>query len=298
MTDIDFDRLLREIDDEVRARRAAGDFPPGLERDLDLLFARFAPATATSDDMGALIEAADRASLIDVDPPTESRTPGISLVKRGERKALGWFFRYLAQQVSAFAGILVQALRVLTRRVEALEDVTPRAVLVPTAADLGDAPPAVAAALAGVRGRILVAEAGDGALLHALTEFDAYGVEPRAPLADAAALAGLDVRADDVFDHLRAVERGALGAVVLAGAVDRESLGAKIRLLDLALDALADDGRVVVAGRDPATWGAANAVEADLSPGRPLQPDSWAHLLRERGLQVSTGTGFVVTARR
>lgn len=293
----DLDQLLREIDEEVRARRAAGDFPPGLERDLELLFARFAPATATSEDMGALIEAADRASLVDVDVPTASQTPGVSFVKRAERKALAWYFRYLAQQVTAYAGIVVQALRVLTRRVEALEDVTPRAVLLPTAADLGDSGGRAAAAVAGVGGRVLVAEAGDGALIRALGGVDAYGVEPRQQLADSAALGGLDVRADDVFDHLRAVERGALAAVVLAGIVDRESLGGKLRLLDLTLDALADDGRLVVIGRDPAAWGASDPVEADLSPGRPLHPETWAHLLRERGLDVSID-GFVVTGRR
>ena len=34
---IDMQQLLREIDDEVAARRASGDFPPGMERDLDLI---------------------------------------------------------------------------------------------------------------------------------------------------------------------------------------------------------------------------------------------------------------------
>jgi len=46
---VDLQQVLREIDEEVDARRAAGDFPPGMERDLDLVFARFAPATTSGD---------------------------------------------------------------------------------------------------------------------------------------------------------------------------------------------------------------------------------------------------------
>ena len=40
---LDLDRLRREIDAEVRARRASGAYPPGFERELDAVFARYAP---------------------------------------------------------------------------------------------------------------------------------------------------------------------------------------------------------------------------------------------------------------
>ena len=55
--DLDLQQVLREIDDEVRARRAAGEFPPGMERELDLLFARFAPPTVSGDNLDGLLEA-------------------------------------------------------------------------------------------------------------------------------------------------------------------------------------------------------------------------------------------------
>jgi len=33
---VDLDQVMGEIQEEVRRRRAAGDFPPSLERELDL----------------------------------------------------------------------------------------------------------------------------------------------------------------------------------------------------------------------------------------------------------------------
>ena len=55
---IDLDEVRREIDEEVRARRAAGEYPPGFERELDALFAQFAPAEA-SDDFDTSLERAE-----------------------------------------------------------------------------------------------------------------------------------------------------------------------------------------------------------------------------------------------
>ena len=126
---IDMQQLLREIDDEVAARRASGDFPPGMERDLDLIFARFAPAIVASDDLDALLEQADRGAFVDVDVPTGSRLPAVSIVKRVLRKLMAWYLRYIAQQVSVFASSTVGALRLLGRRVAALEAATPGAAV-------------------------------------------------------------------------------------------------------------------------------------------------------------------------
>ena len=40
---LDFERLRQEIDADVRAKRASGAYPPGFERELDAVFARYAP---------------------------------------------------------------------------------------------------------------------------------------------------------------------------------------------------------------------------------------------------------------
>jgi hypothetical protein len=310
---IDMQQLLREIDEEVEARRAAGDFPPGMERDLDLIFARFAPATTSGDDLDALLEQADRGTFVDVDVPTASRVPGVSIVKKVLRKAMSWYLRYIAQQVSVFASSTVGALKLLGKRVTALEAATPgadpnvreasRRVATPT--DLTPHEQAIVDHVRGVTGRVLVAECGDGSLVRRLTTegLDAYGCDHRIELTDAASLQGIEVRTDDVVDHLRAVDHEALGGLVLAGAVDRLPVGAQLSLADLAAAVLADGGRLALVGTDPDAWGrTTSVVDADLSPGKPLHAETWAHVLGERGftaiVRVDGSPHHLVTAVR
>src|SRR3954471_3792077 len=167
-----------------------------MERDLDLIFARFAPAMVSGDDLDALLEQADRGSFVDVDVPTASRLPGVSLVKKTLRKLMSWYLRYVAQQVSVFAASAVSAMRLLGKRVDALEAATPGAdPTVREASRRAAAPPelspfadAITAHLRGAGGRVLVAECGDGSLVRALldTGLDAYGCDHRLALAEAA----------------------------------------------------------------------------------------------------------------
>jgi hypothetical protein len=283
VTDLDLDRVLREIDDEVRARRASGDFPPGMERDLEVVFAQFAPPTLTGDDLDALVQAAERSAFIQSEPPTGSRMPAISLLKKVEQKLLGWFFRFIAQQVTAFAGITVQALRQLADRVEALEDATPAAnpVLVGLARSTASSPSLDGAldALADVDGRILVPDDAAAARLG-----NAYATS------------------DDVAEHLVHVDDDALAGLVLAGIVDRAPLGTQVALVQRAARVLRTGGRLAIVSTPPSVWGHANPVEADLAPGRPLHPDTWAHLLAEHGfsdVHASTDAGHsLITATR
>lgn len=297
MSELDLEQVLREIDEEVEARRAAGDFPPGMERDLDLIFARFAPAAVSTDDLDGLIEQADRGAFIDVDPPIGSRIPAVSLLKKVQRKLLSWYFRYVAQQMSVFASATVGALKLLGARVTQLEASTPAAdpavraevtkvAATPDATAVADV---IAAHLGGASGRVLVAECGDGSLVRILRDagLDAYGCDPRTKLVEDASTAGLEVRTDDVLDHLRAVDHEALGGLVLAGVVDRVPVGLQLGLADLAAAVLAGGGRLALIGTDPDAWGRTTSViEADLAPGKPLHAETWEHLLVERGFGV------------
>jgi hypothetical protein len=262
--------------------------------------------SVNGDDLEGLISAADRTAFIDPVLPTESRLPAVSILKRVERKLLGWAFRHLTQQVTAFGGVVVQALRLLGRRVERLEEVSAGADPALLAGVGGQAPAGlddiVVAHLAGRPGRVLVAEAGDGSLLRRLADLDVYGVESRPALAESAVLAGLDVRDDAVLDHLRLVEEDALAGMVLVGIVDRAPVGAQVALLAHAARALATGSRLAVLASSPASWGTTNPIEADLSPGRPLHPETWVHLLGEHGfvdVSVTERDGaYVVAATR
>jgi hypothetical protein len=310
--EVDLQQVLREIDQEVRARRAAGDFPPGMERELDAIFARYAPVAATGDDLDGLLEATERASFIDPDPPTGSRLPAVSILKRGERKLLGWFFRYLANQVTSFAVASHRLLEVLARRVEALEAASPAAhpAVAAEVARLASAPvrgAAVDVALAAAGqagGRVLVADVGNGELLRSLVErgADAYGVDPDVDRAAAAESQGLEVRHAAVVEHLRTIAPEDLGGALLVGCVDRLPTGAQLDVADALTVAVKGGGRLAVLARHPDAWARDNPVEADLSPGRPLRPATWVHLLGDRGfvdIEVVEGDGaYAVTATR
>jgi hypothetical protein len=278
---LDHEKLLSEIDAEVKRRRESGDIPADLERELDLVFARFAPVDALEADFEQVLTRAEQATFIDTIAPVESSRPVVPYFKLVVRKIVGWYMRYVAQQTTGFAHAITRATRLLGERVDVLEQASPGAAppMPSTTDDMAYWAPVVADRLAGVKGRVLHGEAGDGALLAVLAAagIDAYGVDtvPRAGLTH-------EVREDDVVVHLKAVPDDALGAVVLSGGVDRMPLGAQLRLADLAA---AKAPVVVVIGRDPAAWARSHApVEVDLSPGRPLHAETWRHLLAERGL--------------
>jgi hypothetical protein len=291
---VDLARVQAEIAEEVRRRRATGDFPPGLERELDAMFARYAPASA-SDDFDDVLAFAETQSFIHADVPTASRRAPLAYVKRVLRAFMAWYVRFLAQQVTAFAGAITRAVSLLGRRVDALETasaVTPERTQVRsegTGPDLAPLLPLVVGAIADAPGRVLHAEAGSGRMVQALVDAgaEAYGIEPVEQTSLDAARAGLDVRTDDVLAHLRNVPDGVLGGVILSGCVDRLPLGEVLAVTDRAVAALAPGGVMVVLSAGPGAWARGlDPIVADLAPGRPLHPETWAHLLSVRGLAV------------
>jgi SAM-dependent methyltransferase len=293
--DLDLDRLRREIDAEVRARRASGAYPPGFERELDAVFARYAPPAA-SDDIESVIDEAEEAAGLDLAIPTASEKRGGAIVKRLLAKVFGWYHAFLVQQVVNFAGAVVGALRVFGHHIEALERATGHATRAHEEAARLPAVPAgeewtdgIIEALRGVGGRVLVAECGTGDLLAALgaAGIDAYGVEPRPAAADAAAARGLEVRADDLVTHLRSVKSDELAGAVLVGVVDRAAAGELLDLVDLVVDRLRAGATLVVLSNGPAAPARGpQAVAADLTPGRPVHPETWSYLLDGRGFET------------
>jgi methyltransferase family protein len=291
----DHKRLLAEIQEDVQRKRESGELPPHLERELDIVFARYAPVRALDGDFDQVVERAEQSTFIDVLAPVASSRPGIPFVKRVIRKVFVWIIRYVAQQASAFNETITRAVRLLGNRVEALEEavgtrsVTPFEGEQPSVAvpDVDHWLPVLADVFRDVGGRVLHAECGDGAVVRALVDkgVDAYGVQPRRGAFDAPA--GLDLRADGVVEHLGKVPDGSLTGIVLSGCVDRFPKAALLRLADQAVARLAPDGVLVVLGTDPVAWERERSpVEVDLGAGRPLRAATWAHLLRERGLDV------------
>jgi SAM-dependent methyltransferase len=293
---VDLSNLQAEIAEEVRRRRAAGDFPPGLERELDAMFAKYAPAGA-SDDFDDVLAAAETQSFIHADVPTASRRPPVAYVKRALRKVMAWYVRFLAQQVTAFAGSITRAVALLGDRVDALETVTLIADDEALAEvrdrradeDLTAWADVVVSALAGVSGRVLHTECGAGGLLRTIVDagFDGYGVEPVEALTVDAARSGLDVRADAARAHLGKLPDDSLGGVVLSGCVDALPVGEVLGVAARAASVLAPGGVLVVLSAGPVAWARdRDPVIVDLSPGRPLHAETWRHVLTARGLTV------------
>lgn len=299
---IDAGALMAEIDAEVRARRAAGDLPAGFERELDLIFARYAPVGAMGDDLESVLARGEQASFIDLAAPTESALPGVPLVKRLIRKLVFFYLHHIAEQITTLALVLIRGLRLLGQRVERLEQSvaaggtgSQAAGGSPSAAPLAPVPelahwePLMAATFAPVPGRVLHGECGPGALVACLRRagVDAYGVEPVGERAEAADAAGVEARPLEVIDHLRALKEGALGGLVLSGCVDRLPPLAQHELVALAASRLGAGAPLAVLGTAPAAWErAVGPVAADLAPGRPLHAETWARLLEAAGFSA------------
>lgn len=294
MPEIDFERITAEIHEEVRRRRANGDFPPGLERELDEVFSRYAPVGDTTGGYEEAIDHADTLSYVHVDVPVASNAPLVPYVKLLFKKVLGWYLRFLAQQTTSFGTAIVRAVRLLGDRVVELERAVPAAdpALAVEVRTLTGPPaleswtPALVGALTGTKGRVLVAEAGDATVIDALAGagVDAYGVDPDSDLVLAAAGRGLDVRMDSVLDHLRTLRDGVLAGIVLAGCVDRFPLVQQRELVQLSAAKVRAGGFVAVAGMSPERWARRHSpVAADLAAGRPLHAETWVHLLAAAG---------------
>lgn len=288
---LDHQKLLAEIDEEVRRRRESGEIPADLERELDLVFARFAPVDALEADFEQVLTRAEQATFIDVIAPVESSRPVVPIFKKVVRKLIGWYLRYVANQTSTFAHAIARAVRLLGERVDALEDASPLAAGKVERVTFDDADATqpwtdmVVDRFRGATGRVMHGEAGGGTLVRALVAagVDAYGVTPTAAPDD------VEIREDDVSVHLRALPDGVLAGIVLSGCVDYLPVGAQVKLADLAAAKLAPGGTLVVIATDPRAWERQQPDwMTDLAPGRPLRAGTWRKLLDERGLEGVT----------
>ncbi len=307
-------QVMAEIAEEVRLRRASGDLPPRLERELDELFLAHSPVAGRGGDLGEALRMVDAATFIDPVVPVESERAAGAFVKKGMRSLLLWYVGWVAHQMSQSASAVSRALHVvddrlgdLQRELEA-QRVPPAAVVEFPGLDGPGAwwADAAVAVVAKAPGRVLHAACGDGWLVRRIVEAggDAYGVDPRERIVDAAELGALDLRSEPLAGHLRSVAAAGLGALVLSGTVEGMAAGEREHLLQAIGTRLAPGGTLVVHSVARATWESADAPpEADLAAGRPLRPDAWCVLLERHGYEAeaSVGTGgadYLVTAVR
>jgi SAM-dependent methyltransferase len=289
-------KVMAEIDAEVRHRRASGDLPAGLERELDELFLEFSPVglqgKARLRENLALV---DSAAYVDIAVPVESDKKAGAYIKRLIRKSLGWYMGFIVHQMVKFAWAVSRMLHLVVDHVEDLES-TVEALRIPelpaTAVPVTDpgrswwADP-VLAAMSAANGRVLHAECGNGSLVGRLIAqgVDAYGVDPDPAMIEPAIERGLDVRAEAALEHLGVVAEEALAGVVLSGSVQWLHPNQRDRLIGLAASRLALDGVLVLHSATPEAWLRSTSPRvADLAPGHPLHADTWTHVLAAFGL--------------
>lgn len=307
-------QVMAEIEEDVRVRRASGDLPPKLERELDELFLAHSPVAGRGGDLADALRMVDAATFVDPVVPVDSDRAAGAFVKKGMRSLLLWYVGWITHQISQFASAVSRTLHIIDGRLKELERQVEvqrvRAAGVVEFPGLHDAAawwvePAITA-LAPVKGRILHAASGDGWLVRRIGEAggDAYGVDPRVSVVEGGTLGILDLRDEDLADHLRAVAPAGLGAMVLSGVVDGMAGGERDQLLALIATRLAPGGVLVLHSVTKSRWEQPDApLDADLSPGRPLRAEVWQHLLAQGGYHASVQAGpgdadYLVTAVR
>lgn len=296
--------VMADIDAEVKRRRASGDLPAGLERELDELFLEFSPVgmqgKARLRETLALV---DGAAYVDMAVPVLSNKAVGVYIKRLIRKSTSWYMNYVVHQITRFAWSVSRVLHLVVDHIDDLEATVDslRAPELPESAvpvvDAGTSwwAPTAIESVRGVSGRVLHAECGHGSLVEALVGagIDAYGVEPNEVTVEPGIERGLDVRAESVLDHLQVVSEEALGAIIISGSVQWLHANDRQRLVQLASSRLAVGGVLVLQSMTPEAWqSSAPSLVTDLAPGRPLHAATWSHLLAGQGVEsVAVHTG-------
>ena len=308
-------RVQREIESEVAALRAEGKYPPSLVARIKRYYQTLLPpgsATALRD-FDEAYRLLDRVAYIDIDVPTQSQKPGVSQIKRVARIFIAWYLNYVAQQFNNFSSNLIRLIGIIDARIARLEakfDETDFSAvdLIGVTASLSaqrELAAALAAELGDSKGRILVAECGDGAILALLADQgrDVYGIDTRVEYLDQLEIRRLEVRNAKTLSHLAKVENSSLGTLVLSGIVDRASISDRVAALFHAKRVLYQGGTLAIVSSGLETFMAPeNHLEADLSPGRPFTPQTWAELARRlsfshvRTLFDAKSNHFVVIA--
>jgi hypothetical protein len=113
--------LADEIAEAARERAASDDFPSSRLERIRAAAGRLAASEFRPDDLrhGALL--LERQATIDLEVPTASRVPGVSLVKRVIKKVIIWYLRFLGHQISAFGQATARFGVTVANRVDALD---------------------------------------------------------------------------------------------------------------------------------------------------------------------------------
>lgn len=113
--------LAVEVADAAAARAAEPDFPGATIGRIRAAASRLAASEFRPDDLRHAALLLERQATIDLQVPTASRVPGVSLVKRSLKKLMIWYLRYLGHQISSFGQATARFGVTVANRVDELE---------------------------------------------------------------------------------------------------------------------------------------------------------------------------------
>ncbi len=128
--------------------------------------------------------------------------------------------------------------------------------------------------------------AGRGELVQLLKEagVDAYAVEIEPDFIELMQEKGLEVVAQDAVEHLRGLEAGELGGIVVSHVVEHLPAEAVSELVALAGEKLAEGGTLILETPNPESLVAGSVnFHRDLTHRRPIHPDTLAFLCESAG---------------
>ncbi len=279
---LDLDRLIGELETEAARTRADPDYPHDADARLHFELARRAPNRPRPPETSELIAQVEEVALATTGSALDTHTgatrrtapcsSGLGTALGADRRSGDFTGSGLCGRLARVSARLAQ----LEEQVRCLEPETDDTTQTPLAPEPGDA-------LTQWRNRLAEMLPPDDRVLYAQFRADEVVAELRSAGIDAYGITdadprhqpGPDVRHGDLVDHLRAVPDDALGAVLLAGA-------AEVMKPHTIGPLVAELGRVtkvvVIVSEAPWWWRLRlGAVNADLAPGRPLDPDTWLH---------------------
>ncbi len=297
-----FKEVVTEIEAEAQRRASSGEYPRALLRSLDEEFRRWIPDASLENGVEDTIRGIETAAYVDPAVPVDSKTPVGRCIKWVVRRLTYFYHRHVTQQITALGIHVTRPLRLLdaslksvNRRLAALEDrldvgTVARSELIAGIADIssteqfGDA---LCEHLESVSGRVLVGDVLDVQLLRSLRNrgVDVYGVAST----DTQVQEMVDVRQEDLFDHLGDLKNESLAGFVLCGIPDRGSINEQLRVLRLLLLRSKPGAAIAVIVINPNTWATQlGPVATDLLHGRPMHAETWSYLLaREGALEIT-----------
>jgi hypothetical protein len=113
--------LAAEIAAAAAARAEQPDFPAKAIGRIRAAAGRLAASEFRPDDLRHAALLLERQATIDLQVPTASRVPGVSLVKRTLKQLMIWYLRYLGHQISSFGQATARFGVTVANRVDGLE---------------------------------------------------------------------------------------------------------------------------------------------------------------------------------